>query len=463
MLCAFQLEIIIRELDGVLYQALHLANKGLPTLVGDHMVNKYIRSSNQPLIYFDSDQHEPTNRHVLNNGGIVLNLNSEGQGFIDDPPEMQRNFANVIETSTKICQWGKEQANILNRLIPESRLDDIPITGHPSFDLVSPQFTKYFSNQEIVREHGDDYILINTSFGMFNHEMGFDYYVKMLSKMDEWKVYGDSEHIAHLKKRCEHQEKTALAMIDMARKIAEAYPKRHVIIRPHPAEKSSFYTQKTSDLPNIFVTKKGTAREWIASAAVVIHHDCTTGLEATLMGKLVLQFAPYKDSVGAAILMASIGQRTTTAEEALARIEQGTMPEKTLAPLLERLAPYLENINQNAANTIANLAASYTDHTAWVPAPLSLWNNLKCWRKYVSKLLRAKQPGRNGRKVRYALNKFSRLKQETILEKINKIREIEPNLPEVSVTQLCLNTFLIGPPQKKEPTFPRPSCHPDGS
>jgi len=433
MLCAFQVEIIIRELDGVLYQALHLAGKGLPTLVGDRMVNEYIRSTDTPLIYFDSDQHDPTNRHVLNNGGIVLNLNSEGQGFVDDPPEMQRNFAKVIDSSTQICLWGKKQTEILKELIPASRHKDLFVSGHPSFDLVSPLFTSYFTNEAILHEHGEDYILINTSFGMFNHEMGFDYYVKMLSKMDEWKVYGSPEHIKTLKSRCIYQEKTALSMITLAQQLAKAYPQRHIIIRPHPAEKAMYYTERTSSHPNIFVIKEGTAREWIASAAAVIHHDCTTGMEATLMGKLVLQYAPYEDTEGSATLMTTIGHRTMTVEE-------------TRHPLLQRLAPYLENINQNAAKIIAKLADTYDDgQTPWTPTPLNLWGNMKCWRKYISKLLRAKQPGRNGRKVRYALNKFSRLKKEDVLKKLNALREIEPDLPEVSVTQLCLNTFLIEP------------------
>nr|WP_321514092.1 surface carbohydrate biosynthesis protein [uncultured Pseudodesulfovibrio sp.] len=446
MLCAFQVEIIIRELDGVLYQALHLADKGLPSLVGDRMVNEIVRSTNAPLIYFDSDQHEPTNRHILNNGGIVLNLNSEGQGFVDDPLEMQRNFAQVIDSSTAVCLWGEKQAEILKGLIPESRHGDIIVTGHPSFDLISPPFTPYFADQSILREHGDDYILINTSFGMFNHEMGFDYYIKMLSKMSEWKVYGSPEHIQVLKRRCAFQEKTALSMIDLAKELTKSYPDRHIIIRPHPAENAMYYDEKTSEDPGIFVIKEGTAREWISSAATIIHHDCTTGMEATLMGKMVLQYAPYKDIENSAALMTTIGHRTTTADEVLQYIEKGSLPKESQRTLLLRLAPYLENINKNAAKTIAQLAADYaTEHDKWTPKPMSFWENMKCWRKYISKLLRAKQPGRNGRKVRYALNKFSRLKKENVEKKLFALREIEPTLPEVSVTQLCLNTFLIEP------------------
>lgn len=450
MLCVFQVEILIRELDGVLYQALHLASRGLPTLLGDRMANEYVMHSRRPLILFDSDQQEATNATVLTNNGIVLNLNSEGQGFVDDPPEMQRNFARVIDHATAICMWGQRQKDILDQLVPRERTGDILVTGHPSFDLLAPKFVPYYRNRDIAGRHGEDYALINTSFGMFNHEMGFEHYMRMLSRMDEWKVYGSPEHRAHLERRCRHQEKTALALIELARTLAHAHSKRHVIIRPHPAENSRFYSDRLGELPNVFVTKQGSAREWISSAGVVIHHDCTTGMEAMLLGKPVLQYEPYAGIEGSAALMAGIGVRTTSPQEALAHMEHGApLADDARKALLARISPCLANVEKNAARTIADLAAGYAaGRETWLPEPLGFWDNAKCWRKYLSKLLRARQPGRNGRKVRYALNKFPRLHKTEVEARLAGLRRIEPDLPEVDVKQLCLNTFLIEPARR---------------
>ncbi|MBI9080391.1 MAG: hypothetical protein JEY79_11705 [Pseudodesulfovibrio sp.] len=446
MLCAFQIEITIRELDGVLYQALHLASHGLPTLLGDRMVNEYVMSSQAPLIYFDSDQQKLINTTVLNNNGIVLNLNSEGQGFVDDPFEMQKNFAKVVDSVSNICVWGQKQQEILSSLVPKERIKDLVITGYPSFDLTFPRFTPFFRNNKITRDHGDDYILINTSFGMFNHEMGLDYYLKMLSKMKEWEIYGTPEYRALLNRRSSHQERTALALIDLAKKLARAYPTRHIIIRPHPAENGLYYSSKLSEYSNIYIIKNGSAREWIATASAVIHHDCTTGLEAMLMGKQVLQYEPYEGTEGAATLMTQIGLRATTPSEALEYLRQGTMPKNIKQEFVDRLTPYLANLEINSSKTIADLASSFSqDKETWLPEPLGLWGNIKCWRKYISKLIRARQPGRNGRKVRYALNKFPRLRREEVVLKLDKLRSIEPELPEVDVKELCLNTFLITP------------------
>ena len=446
MLCAFQIETINRELDGILYQALHLGRHGLPSLIGDRMANEYIKNFGKPLIYFDKDQQKHTNDIVMNNGGVVLNVNAEGQGFVDQPREMQLNFSKVADYVTRICLWGERQKEILESLLPPDKRDMLAITGHPSFDLTSPDFVPYFRNKAIIDEHGEDYILFNTSFAMFNHQMGFDNYVKMLGKMKEWEVYGKDHHLKHLKNRCLHQERIAKAMVDMAGELAKTFPERHIVIRPHPGEDPNFYMKALTGHDNVFIERGGAAREWIASAGAVIHHDCTTGMEASLMGKLVLQFEPYNGIEGSATLMTHMGLRVADTCEAETHIRRGVMPKEAIKTIRRELTPYLANLEGNAASRLAAMASKYSGNApTTMPEPLKLWENAKCWRKYASKLLRARQPGRNGRKVRYALNKFSRLTMQEVKRRLAGLRRIEPNLPEVDVEQLCLNTFLIRP------------------
>jgi len=107
-------------------------------------------------------------------------------------------------------------------------------------------------------------------------------------------------------------------------------------------------------------------------------------------------------------------------------------------------------VGRPAAEAIAELAAEQarTFGETWIPEPLGIWGNILCWRKYASKLLRARQPGRNGRKVRYALSKFPRLPLSAVRERIEKMRTVEPSLPEVDVTSLAMNTFLMRPAGK---------------
>jgi len=445
MLCAIPLEIAVRELNGMLYQALHLAANDLPTLLGERMVNEYVLSNKKPVTYFDSDQSTSINETILNNGGVVFNVNPEGMHIAQEQQTLD-NFSRIAPCVSLICTWGEHQVKDLHSVFPQEMHDRILATGYPPFDLIQEKFRPFHEDADIIEKHGRDYILINTSFAYANNMMGFDRYMKMLSKMDEWQIYADPEYLAIQKTIYDHQMLMLEAIVDLAQRLGEWFPKRHIVIRPHPGEDANFYADRMTDHHNVYVESMGTAREWISSAGFVIHHDCTTGMEALLMGCPVIQYRPYYDKQAMAPIMPSLGVKTTTPEEVAKVIHSGSMPDEIRQKQLNLLKPYLTNFSGSAAKTIAKLAAQYAqDKPTWLPKPLGLWGNIKCWRKYISKLIRAHQPGRNGRKVRYALNKFPRMSLNEVVSKLEKLREIEPDLPEVDVQELCLNTFLITP------------------
>jgi surface carbohydrate biosynthesis protein len=445
MLCAIPLEIAVRELNGMLYQALHLAAHNVPTLLGERMVNEYVVGSGKPVLYFDSDQSTSINTAILKDGGIVFNVNPEGMHLAQAQQTLD-NFARIAPCVSLICTWGEQQVKSLQSVFPQKMHDRIMATGYPPFDLTQRRFRTFHEQPDIIQEHGNNYILINTSFAYANNMMGFDRYMKMLSNMDEWKIYADPEYLKTQKTIYDHQKLMVDAIIELTHQLCTWFPERHIIIRPHPGEDSSFYNDKTAQLNNVFVEGKGTAREWIASAGFVIHHDCTTGMEALLMGCPVIQYRPHYNEQAMAPIMPSLGVKTKTPEEVADTIRAGHMPKETCHEQIDLLKPYLANFDKSAAKTLAELAVKYgKNKETWLPEPLGLWGNIKCWRKYISKLIRARQPGKNGRKVRYALNKFPRLRREEIVHKLDKLRSIEPELPEVDVKELCLNTFLITP------------------
>jgi hypothetical protein len=65
-----------------------------------------------------------------------------------------------------------------------------------------------------------------------------------------------------------------------------------VIVRPHPSESLTFYQKALSFAANIFVRREGNVLNWIRFADVVMHTNCTTGVEAVLAGRPVINFRP---------------------------------------------------------------------------------------------------------------------------------------------------------------------------
>lgn len=446
MLCAMPLEIANRELDGALYLAMKLAQKGLPTLIGERMVNEYIFRLNKgkPVIYFDQDHAIKANKKVLDAGGAVINMSSEGLVFEDT--RTLPVYANVSGAVSEMCVWGESQMETIRKTLPQDRRHILRLTGTPLFDMLGERFIPYYRKKSIVEQHGENYILINTNFNMYNMRMDLDKYFRMLGRMDEWRLYNDEKVQKNLYRLREYQEVVADTFFDLVRKLTTEFPDRHIIIRPHPTEDLKLYKRNLGDLQNVFVTNESSVRHWIATAGAVIHHDCTTGTEAFLMGKLVISYRAEFDENIVFKMLADIGLDVRSPEEAVEAIRQGQMPQDIASEQLESLKPFFANLTMDASEEISEVAMQYADSTRiWLPEPLGLVENFKCWRKYASKLLRACQPGHNGRKVRFAMSKFPRLPFKNVRDRIDNLRKVDPNLPEVDLTSLALNTFLIIP------------------
>lgn len=446
MLCAIPIEIVNRELDAVLYLALHLAGRGLPTLMGDYMVRRWVFrfDKGKPVIYFDQDQSLRDNQAVLDAGGVVFNLNQEGL-VLEDSLE-QADYARAVRALTMLFAWGEAGRRNILRRIPEDRHSLVKVTGHPSFDLANERFVPFYRDPEIIAAHGEGHIQINTNFSYANLKMDLDRYIKMLSGMDEWKIYGDKAVQEYVWKLHDFQTGLLDKYIELAGVLADAFPDRHVVFRPHPMENRDRYVQAFRSLPNVFVDNAKPVRNWLASAGHVIHCDCTTGMEALLMGRPVIGYRPVENAELTNRLFAGIGVPADTPEAVAEAVRAGDMPAGMRRAQLATLSPYLANLEESAAGRIAEYAASCTSpDKVWLPRPLRWTERLECFRKHVSKLIRARQPGHNGRKVRYALEKFPPTNIAVLIDKVRRLREADPSLPEVRVEQVALNTFLMVP------------------
>lgn len=442
------MEIAHRELDGVLYLAMHLAKQGMPTLFGERMVHEYLFRLNKdmPVVYFDQDQNEDVNRTILENGGHVINLNAEGQN-LDMIPQLIELFAKIAPTLSAMFVRGEEQRRHLVEAFPADKKETVYATGHPSFDILDERFTSYHESEDIVARHGRNYIQINTQFVTFNHKMGFDHYMKMISNLKEWKdLYTDEGFLDLTRRQRDFEGKVAHQFIDMIKVVASEFPEKHVIVRPHPMEARAFYDDRLSGEDNLFVEPGGPVRPWLSSAEAVVHHSCTTGVEALLMGKNVVRFDPVKSDVGEN-MQSKAGFRVETVEQVVEAIRSGSMSEEVRWEQIESMRPHMANCGGRLASPeiAAHVAELASGGTTWLPEKLGMVEAAKCWRKYLSKVLRARQPGRVGKKVRYALEKFPRLPLAEVERLVARLRAADPELPDCEIQQLGLNVFLMKP------------------
>jgi hypothetical protein len=78
----------------------------------------------------------------------------------------------------------------------------------------------------------------------------------------------------------------------LIKEMATNLPNRTIVVRPHPSESMEFYRRAFATQKNVQVRREGNVLNWIRSAALVVHSGSTSGVEAVLAGRPVLNYLP---------------------------------------------------------------------------------------------------------------------------------------------------------------------------
>ena len=454
MFVAIPMEIAIRELEGHIFLAMHLARRGIPTLLGaKSAVNRICLEGKAPFavldkgLTFSNEDHYAAIRRA---GGHIIELHAEGMAYLSTKREDWGPLESIEQYVDAFFVWGKKQRQSAQERLPERRHQDVIVTGHPSFDLVRPEFVRYYKNSRITEMHGEDFILFNASAGLDNCATSLEDYAAL---MPDAPIYSP-EKKKLLEKAVAYEREYFSYIVAVVEKICSAFPRRSFIYRPHPTEKIEYISPSFSHLPQVKVLREGAVRPWLASAAIVIHNTCTTGLEALLLGKPVISLVPPKRDFRWTEERA-LGCRAYSAEELIShihRIDAGGWTAGEHGVCLEGVDNFLQNVGTVASNTIAEwVSARYAplvrNGGGWRPEPLSA---LRHGRRILSKVkqhMLACLPGQRNLRTLIRLAKWKMppgsVTQSGILDIIHRLREVKKGLPMVRVTQTDLNCVYI--------------------
>lgn len=273
----------VRELDAKLWLALHLARDGHRVTVGRNTeVMNFIE-------YFDPDvffgigpvyrpDREQRNRHLKEAGRSIVLLETEGGAFKDDPSYFIDAYSDdVLKYVDKYFAWGEKSSELAKE---HSILSDETnvITGNPRFDLLHTSTRGFYREraEEIKKQYGP-FVLINTNFGAYN-------------SFGEGPATGtDVTEMSDIER---FEQRILTDLIEFVRHIVSSMPDVHIVIRPHPGEHHETYHDQCRSLSNVSVIHEGDVRHWIQASDVLIHNNCTTGVEGVLMDHPVLAYVP---------------------------------------------------------------------------------------------------------------------------------------------------------------------------
>jgi surface carbohydrate biosynthesis protein len=296
------IELSVRELDSKLLTATLAASRGHDVLISDlEPIEKGIDKGILPPGIFHTKSLSPTDHKIerhqstIDNGSVITSIDEEG-GLVDENYLADAKFRfsdHTIKQCSAIFSWGTDDASTLKKVYPKYS-KKIHKTGSPRADLWRPIFSKYWG-----KPHGTPnkpYLLVVSNMSHANYFEPFHNLIEINRKGRQYerdpKLFFKKFAMAS-----EHYLTTG-AFIEAIQHLAKNNNGYDIVLRPHPTEDVKSWKIFLKGIPNVHVIREGSITAWVNNAFAIMHNGCTTALEATVAGKPLVTYVPYKQRYG---------------------------------------------------------------------------------------------------------------------------------------------------------------------
>jgi surface carbohydrate biosynthesis protein len=299
----FPIETLTRELDSKLVMALALAARGCRSIVGHKEYMKLIAANSTGLVWqgkslFSARSGSHLADRLIDKRSAIMFLHDEGgmhqvKAWPNHVLKTHRIEFLRKRNVNRVCVWGERQKEVLSSYAEELR-DVIAVTGSPKFDLCLPDYAWVTAakSDEIRNKYGP-FILVCTRFATVAHSAGQGDPFRRKMNPALWPESLSHGDLADLWfSKWQRDVHDFADFVVLTKQLALNFPQYTVVLRPHPSESLAFYQQAFASFKNVAVTRDDSVLPWIRAAKLVVHSNCTTGIEAVLAGCPVLNLLP---------------------------------------------------------------------------------------------------------------------------------------------------------------------------
>jgi surface carbohydrate biosynthesis protein len=443
---ALPIETKVRELYGKLWLSSHLTKKGYDVVIGTSWEVDSTIHSTQPDFYISKD---PSDENIeffdsLREAGVrSYGLPPEG-GVGSGLDRWVSNRTEVINHLDGFFCWGKAQQDILSSHYQDTSA--ILNTGNPRFDLPCSRFRSLYEHfASTVRKEYAPFILINTNFGYanpFDKDLQFNKIKQLFGDVDDSIIREDS--------------RTFYSFLETILYLAEEVD-ANIIIRPHPGEDQQRYHEIFDYYENIHIIHEGDVRTWISAADVVIHHDCTTGIESALMDSAVISYRPIDSAKSSSEVSQAVSREVFDRNQLLRAVRDSISDtnNEILDQQYDKLLPYFQNIDSCAALAICEVfedqnpmqQSSYNDFENSLFTSIEMYLKTTRWEVPLSRIydrIRMLRTGKSRSKAREKnKQKFPGLSENEIRKILNIINRGQGSNIKINSVSLTNNTYLL--------------------
>jgi surface carbohydrate biosynthesis protein len=319
------MEIASRELDSRLLLSVIALTYGFEVVIGQ----KWLIESNitrMPAgIYFSKTMTRRDAERLAKaraRGYFTAAIDEELPGLVTKPEELRWIAPEGVEQTEAIFIGGEGNTQSFVTRFPAAK-SKVCMALNPRWDLLRSTFRSLF-DEDVAKIRGKygQFILVNTNQGFTNSEKGSKEEILKeqvrLGKIDP----ANTEHMAYVQSIVEMETANKAAILDTVAGLRKAHPDHTVVIRPHPSERISTWTDAFPGDPKVRVVREGSAVPWILASTLLIHTNCTTGTEAIALGKPAICVMPLDNAVCQRYLSNRVNPVARSVPEALALAER---------------------------------------------------------------------------------------------------------------------------------------------
>jgi len=333
--------------------------------------------------------------------------------------------------------WGKNQADDMYDIIGK-KSNKIILSGNPRFDLLRPEIRDIFiKGADKIRKKYGKIILLNTKFATVNSNAEITDYIEYLRSKGKIKTK-EGEDL--MRRWIALNKKNFHIFLDLVSVLAEKYKNYTIVIRPHPSENHDPWIERANKYSNVKVIFEGSANEWISASEIMIHNNCTTGVEAFMLEKPAISYRPIKDEVVEHPLPDLVSYQVDTQTALLSLIDDVFNNKNNLkldrSVQVKKASKYIANIDgQLACDRIMGILEELDLPKSEAIFPLRL-----SFRGYLKKI---KNIFRYNVKKSYSNQKFPSLKFDEVRDIFEEFKRVTNRFKDVKMVQVGEDSFCF--------------------
>lgn len=314
-------EVKSREFASRLLLSCFAAEEGYKVIFGSQSsINRNIDFIPKGVIFDKSISKNKykTLKSRVENGFKIVSLDEEGLASHDNKFVYlnQRISSKTLKIASMVFTWGKDEAELITENYPKYK-NKIKIVGNPRIEIWHSKFKNIYKNQALeYKKKFGKYILLPSNF-VTKHAKGEFFLIKQAWELGKIKNKKEEKEFISIQK---YKKKSFNSHVNLIKRLANEFKNITMVIRPHPSEDLNAWDE-VKNLPNVKIIFEGSITPWLLGSKMSIHNNCTTGLEAYLLGKPVISYKPYSHPEYGKHISNGVSLRAKTEEEVINHVK----------------------------------------------------------------------------------------------------------------------------------------------